>query len=293
MKADFRIFGSFTSAAQVRSTLRLFYASVLLGLFCCLKNDSTLQYNFKISNGKTKMKEKNKFKIKSMIFLIVCFCIFSALSGAICIERENRSPSPLTPEHLSDIDISQASKLMIVAHPDDETIWGGAHLLDGGYLVVCITNGYNTRRADEFRKAVEQSGNTPLILSYPDKIFFKRDDWSDSKEKIESDISLIMSVKHWDIAVTHNPKGEYGHIHHKMTNALTVQAFNETHGADKLYFFGDYYKAADIEKAGASVIPDEIMQKKQELCDIYSSQERTMKKLSHMFPFENWKEYSK
>ena len=25
-----------------------------------------------------------------------------------------------------------------------------------------------------------------------------------------------------------NSKGEYGHIHHKMTNELTVQAFNET-----------------------------------------------------------------
>ena len=242
------------------------------------------------SNGNIKMKEKNNTKKKCIIFLIICFCIFSAIIGVICIEREKSSPSPLT---LGNIDIGEASKLMIVAHPDDETIWGGAHLLDGGYLVVCITNGYNPRRSDEFKKAVEQSGNTPLILSYPDKIFFKRDDWSDSKKSIESDISLIMSAKHWDIAVTHNSEGEYGHIHHKMTNALVVQAFNDTHGADKLYFFGDYYKASDIGKAGESVIPDDIMQKKLELCSIYSSQECTMKKLSHMFPFENWKEYSK
>lgn len=239
------------------------------------------------------MKEKNNAKLKCWIFLIVCFCIFSGISGAIRIKRERSIPAPLSQEQLDDIDISNASKLMIVAHPDDETIWGGAHLLDGGYLVVCITNGYNTERADEFRKAVEQSGNTPLILSYPDKVFFMRDDWSDAKKDIESDISRIMSAKHWDIAVTHNPKGEYGHIHHKMTNELTVQAFNETCGADKLYFFGDYYKASDIEKAGVSVIPDEVMQKKLMLCDIYSSQERTMDKLSHMFPFENWKEYSK
>ena len=239
------------------------------------------------------MKEKNKAKIKCLIFLILCFCIFSGISGAIRIKRERSIPAPLSQEQLDDIDISNASKLMIVAHPDDETIWGGAHLLDGGYLVVCITNGYNTERADEFLRAVEQSGNTPLILSYPDKIFFMRDDWSDAKNGIESDISRIMSAKHWDFIVTHNPKGEYGHIHHKMTNALTVQAFNETCGADKLYFFGDYYKASDIEKAGVSVIPDEVMQKKLELCDIYSSQKRTMEKLSHMFPFENWKEYSK
>ncbi|MCR4796399.1 MAG: PIG-L family deacetylase [Ruminococcus sp.] len=239
------------------------------------------------------MEKKNNSKIKCLIFLIICFCVFSSVSGAICIKREKSCPAPLTVEQLSHTNLSNASKLMIVAHPDDETIWGGAHLLDGGYLVVCITNGYNTRRAGEFRKAVEQSGNTPLILDYPDKIFFMRDDWSDCKEAIESDISLVMSAKHWDFAVTHNPKGEYGHIHHKMTNAITVQAFNETDSADKLYFFGDYYKASDIEKAGTSVIPEDIMQKKRELCGIYTSQERTMKKLAHMFPFENWKEYSK
>lgn len=239
------------------------------------------------------MNEKNKAKIKCLLFLMVCFCIFSVITGVICIEREKSYPAPLTVEQLSHTNMADASKLMIVAHPDDETIWGGAHLLDGGYLVVCITNGNNPRRAEEFRKAVEQSGNTPLILSYPDKIFFMRDDWSDCKEAVESDIRLIMDAKHWDFAVTHNPKGEYGHIHHKMTNTLTVQAFNDTHGADKLYFFGDYYKASDIEKAGASVIPEDIMQKKQELCSIYSSQERTMEKLAHMFPFENWKEYCK
>ena len=35
------------------------------------------------------------------------------------------------------IDYKESQKLMIVAHPDDETIWGGSHLLEGNYLVVC------------------------------------------------------------------------------------------------------------------------------------------------------------
>ena len=48
----------------------------------------------------------------------------------------------MLPEHaLDDYD-----SLMVVAHPDDETIWGGAHLLKGKYVVVCITNGNNRTR---------------------------------------------------------------------------------------------------------------------------------------------------
>lgn len=50
----------------------------------------------------------------------------------------------MLPEHaLDDYD-----SLMVVAHPDDETIWGGAHLLKGKYVVVCITNG-NNRTAEK------------------------------------------------------------------------------------------------------------------------------------------------
>ena len=38
------------------------------------------------------------------------------------------------------IHAQEPESLMIVAHPDDETIWGGSHLLKGHYLVVCLTN---------------------------------------------------------------------------------------------------------------------------------------------------------
>ena len=35
----------------------------------------------------------------------------------------------------------QYKKLMIVAHPDDETLWGGANLFKDRYFVVCLKNG--------------------------------------------------------------------------------------------------------------------------------------------------------
>ena len=53
---------------------------------------------------------------------------------------------------------------MVVAHPDGETLWGGAHLLDGKYFVVCLIDGYNKVRRQEFLNAIKKSGNKGLIL---------------------------------------------------------------------------------------------------------------------------------
>ncbi|MBR3267248.1 MAG: PIG-L family deacetylase [Oscillospiraceae bacterium] len=202
--------------------------------------------------------------------------------------------APLRQEVLDGLDLSQTDKLMIVAHPDDETIWGGAHLLDGGYLVVCITNGRNRTRAAEFRSAVEKTGNIPLILEYPDKVNFIRDNWNRVRGGIEDDLKKVIALKKWSLIVTHNPKGEYGHIHHKMTNALTVRAYDDMQCEAELYVFGDYYKAADLPavKEKLETVGDEALRKKKEICAGYASQKDVMDKLCHMFPYENWVLYA-
>ena len=60
--------------------------------------------------------------------------------------------------------------LMIVAHPDDEILWGGGHLCIDKYFVVCLTNGHNFKRSNDFRKIIEFSKNGGIILDYPDNI---------------------------------------------------------------------------------------------------------------------------
>ena len=35
-------------------------------------------------------------------------------------------------------EVPKKINLMIVAHPDDETLWGGAHLIEDNYYVVCV-----------------------------------------------------------------------------------------------------------------------------------------------------------
>lgn len=48
--------------------------------------------------------------------------------------------------NISIIHAEEPESLMIVAHPDDETIWGGSHLINGNYTVLCITNGNNKKK---------------------------------------------------------------------------------------------------------------------------------------------------
>ena len=52
--------------------------------------------------------------------------------------------------NISIIHAEEPKSLMIVAHPDDEAIWGGSHLMNGNYTVLCITNGNNKKRKKTF-----------------------------------------------------------------------------------------------------------------------------------------------
>ena len=84
---------------------------------------------------------------------------------------------------------------MIVAHPDDEMIWGGSHLLEGNYLVVCLTNGNNSIRKKEFIKVMEKTHNKGLIFNYPDLTSGKKDQLINEKKEIEKHIAYIIKRK--------------------------------------------------------------------------------------------------
>ncbi|MBO7394506.1 MAG: PIG-L family deacetylase [Ruminococcus sp.] len=186
---------------------------------------------------------------------------------------------------------ADADKLMIVAHPDDETLWGGAHLLDGGWLVVSLTHGSDTVRSAEFREAVTAGGNTPLMLDYPDKVNLRRDGWDEVSGGIEADITTLLELRDWQTVATHNPAGEYGHIHHKLTNALVTEAF-AARGSGTLYCFGSYHSAKRLPEYEGELTPvaEDRLARKCEICNLYRSQKRTVDKLSHMLPYEEWEE---
>ncbi len=60
--------------------------------------------------------------------------------------------TPYKVDHnFSELDLKDVNNVMFVAHPDDETIWGEAHIMDGDYLVVCINCGVKEERVFELQ----------------------------------------------------------------------------------------------------------------------------------------------
>ncbi len=200
----------------------------------------------------------------------------------------------LTSEQIQAVaDNKKAQKLMIVAHPDDDVIWGGGHLLDGDYFVVCITNGRNDTRKPEFEKMLSQSGNSGYILEYPDKVAGERDDWKQVWDKIESDLERLMKCKNWDLIVTHNKDGEYGHQHHKYTHSIVTEIYNDNKLEAPLFCFGTYYSKDKLPDHESKMIKmyDKQIEFKNELIKVYESQEKTVQKFWHMSPYEMWTLY--
>ena len=130
---------------------------------------------------------------------------------------------------------SQYQKVMIVAHPDDETLWGGAHLIKERYFVVCLTNGYNLDRANDYREILKFTKNNGLILNHPDLQDNIIDDWSVFGEGVEKDLSKIIKYKSWEEIVTHGPDGTTGHIHHKKICEYITKITNECNKYKNLY----------------------------------------------------------
>ena len=184
----------------------------------------------------------------------------------------------------------QNKNIMIVAHPDDESIFGGDHILHEHYFIICLTNGNNETRRKEFEEMLKKTNNDGIILNYPDSIDGKRVKW-DNTDEISKQIETYLMKNDFDKIVTHNPKGEYGHIHHKLTNKIVTDLCISHHLTDKLYYFGNYYSKHNMPHINLPQLKNENLKRKKELISIYKSQTKARNKLQHSYPFEQWIKY--
>ncbi|SDF28520.1 GlcNAc-PI de-N-acetylase [Fontibacillus panacisegetis] len=145
------------------------------------------------------------------------------------------------------------NKLMIVAHPDDESIFGGGALISQpGWRVICLTNGSDAVRSKEFKQAMEFAQAGYEIWDYPDEY-----EGSFDEEQVKNDVEKVLKSGHYERIMTHNLHGEYGHSQHKALSRIlhnmrlnNLCVFDTTD--DKL--------------------PDNILKKKMELLHHYESQ---------------------
>jgi LmbE family N-acetylglucosaminyl deacetylase len=109
--------------------------------------------------------------------------------------------------------------LMLVAHPDDETLFGFYDLIHSNCTVLCFTNKNNKVRRRNFIEVMNTTKQTGIMFDYKDGV-------SEVWETISDDnfIGVIVPLlsKKYDMIVSHNSDGEYGHIQHKRVHSIAV-----------------------------------------------------------------------
>lgn len=208
-----------------------------------------------------------------------------------------KSKGYLTKQSLDKLNLTNVTKLMIVAHPDDETLWGGSHLIDSNYLVVCMSNGWYKKRSSDFERVMSQTGDSHIILDYPDvrrdwvtdgKYGYEMDLYSTCKNAMQEDIEFLLNYKKWDEVVTHNPNGEYGKFHHQQVSNMVTAAFKKTLvGKSKLYYFGRYYNKGE-ENPGDKISEGNLQIKERLINEYQPTAKGAIEAFGHMIPYENW-----
>ena len=231
------------------------------------------------------------FKKYSTYILSIIIIVFTTIS--FIMSSYYSSLTNITVDY-SKIDLNEIDNLMIVSHPTDEILFGGSHLLEDNYLVVCITCGTDKELTHDFIDVLQKTKDKYIILGYPEYSNDERENGSNYKTNIKEDITKIIKLKDWSTIVTHNPEGEYGSLQHKLTSQIVTSISPKK----KLYYFGKYYTKKSIvnEQNKLSQINQNRLNQKIKLIGMYKTETYIQTEFNHMYKYEEWikyKEWSK
>jgi LmbE family N-acetylglucosaminyl deacetylase len=118
------------------------------------------------------------------------------------------------------------SVAVIVAHPDDETLWAGGITLSHPswrWFIVCLCRGSDKDRAPRFYKA--------LKILKSEGIMGDLDDGPEQNplegKEVERAIMQLLPPTHFDLIISHNPSGEYTrHIRHEEVSKAVIKLWH-------------------------------------------------------------------
>jgi LmbE family N-acetylglucosaminyl deacetylase len=158
---------------------------------------------------------------------------------------------------------------VIVAHPDDETLWAGGTILSEPSwqcFVVCLCRKSDPDRAPKFFKALAILGANGIMGDLDDG---PEQTPLSGKEVKQAILRLIPDV-HFDLIITHNPNGEYTrHLRHEEVSEAAINLWEEgtlTTGELWTFAYEDgnkaYYPKAEIQATSYCHLPQKVWELK-------------------------------
>jgi LmbE family N-acetylglucosaminyl deacetylase len=130
--------------------------------------------------------------------------------------------------------------LVIIAHPDDETIWAGGTLLENKSkkTIISLCRKNDKDRAPKFEKVCKIL-NSKRYMSDLDDLeegHYKKI----SKKEVIKRILKFTKKKKYDYLYTHGKNGEYGHIRHREIHQIVDEMLEKRLLFAKEVFFFSY-----------------------------------------------------
>lgn len=98
--------------------------------------------------------------------------------------------------------------LVVVAHPDDETLWAGGTMIQEhrwSWTVASLCRGADPDRAPRFARVMEALGATGVMSDLDDG----PDQAPLPEAEVESSVLALVPPRRWNVVFTHSPFGEY------------------------------------------------------------------------------------
>lgn len=133
---------------------------------------------------------------------------------------------------------SKKTIAVIVAHPDDETLWAGGTILsrdDWDCFIVSVCRANDQDRAPKFYetlKILNANGTMGDLNDGPKQRPM-------AEKKVEQLILKLLPIKHFDLIISHNPLGEYTkHLRHEEVSKAVINLWNKGEiSTDALWIF--------------------------------------------------------
>lgn len=131
--------------------------------------------------------------------------------------------------------------LVIIAHPDDETIWMGGTILenpDWNWTIISLCRMEDSDRAPKFKKVCDFYNSKSIISDLDDEVLEPL-----KIEEVSEKIKSLLSEKEYDFIFTHGKNGEYGHLRHIETHKAVKKIIESGELIGKKVYFFDYEKS--------------------------------------------------